>query len=676
MHRFLLALLGCCLASALSAQTITLISAVQGDGAESPLAGRTVTISGIVVGDFQGGDGTGLGGFFVQEEDADADDDAATSEGIWVNEVNFTTEVSAGDQVSVTGTVSETDDLTQLRVTPSAGIIAILSGDNELPAPTDLFLPYADPDDLEAYEGMRVRLADEVTVTNNFTLGRFGEYEVSADGRQAQFTECNAPDPDRLATYTDQLARSRFIVDDGRGGQNNATVPLPDGELLSATNTLRAGTRINGLTGILDERFDGYRLQYLGNEGLTENERPTTAPAVGGNLTVASMNVLNYFTTLDDRGADSAREFERQEAKIVAAICELDADIIGLIEVENNGFQPNDALPTLVAAIEASCGTDYDWVVNPSTGSDAIFVALIYKPETVEQSGTAASLTTPGSVFRSNRVPLAQTFRIVADDSPSKGQEVTVVVNHWKSKGGGGCGSGDDDRGGAGNCDGTRQDAARAIRDWLTTDPTGTGETDQLVIGDLNAYSAERPLGIFTDAGFVNTVRAAAPAGSFPCGSVPSFVFRGQWGSLDHALASASLAPKVTGATPWNVNAAEPIALDYNTEFAPDSYYAGNFYRFSDHDPVVVGLDLGEATDGGTNSVAIRQSTDGTVTIFGGGAGAKFRLTSQEGRTLRRGRLTTEISEVDTRGLPTGLYFLSVRDRERRWQTFRIIVTR
>ncbi|MEL7162631.1 MAG: hypothetical protein AAFN92_17875, partial [Bacteroidota bacterium] len=158
-----------------------------------------------------------------------------------------------------------------------------------------------------------------------------------------------------------------------------------------------------------------------------------------------------------------------------------------------------------------------------------------------------------------------------------------------------GCGPGDDATDGSGNCNGSRTAAARAIRDWLATDPTGTGETDQLVVGDINAYSEEDPITTFLNAGFVNAVRDNAGAGSFPCGGIASYVFRGQWGSLDHALASASLASKVTGAAPWQVNAPEPRALDYSTEFSNPALYAPDVYRFSDHDPIIVGLDLGAA---------------------------------------------------------------------------------
>ena len=567
-----------------------LISAIQGNGTASPVVGQTLTIEGIVVGDFQGGTGVGLGGFFVQEEDADADADPMTSEGIWVFDQTGAVQVNVGDKVAVTGQVQEANDLTEIDVTAGGGSVSIVSTGNTLPTAASLDLPVSAEGDYEAFEGMLTTLVETVTITETFGVGRFGEFVVSEGERLVQFTECNAPDAAALATYNDGQSLRRLTVDDGRSGENVFPILLGNGQQVTAANSLRSGSTVAALTGIIDERFTGYRMQATGFTVGSENPRPVSAPAVGGNITVVGMNVLNYFTTLGSRGADNQTEFDRQEIKIVKAICELDADIVGLVEIENNGFGANGALQTLIDAIADECGTQYSFVTSPNTGGDQIQVALIYKADVVMESGTAATLSAPANVFSSNRVPLAQTFKVIEAGNPSLDAELTVCINHWKSKGSS-CGPGDDDTGGAGNCDGTRTAAAQAIRDWLATMPTGTTDTDNLIIGDLNAYSQEPPITTLVDAGYVNAVRAASP-GTFPCDGNPSYVFRGEWGSLDHAMASASLAGQVTGAIPWPVNAPEPTALDYDTQFNDPALYADDFYRFSDHDPVVIGLDL------------------------------------------------------------------------------------
>ena len=566
-----------------------LISTVQGSGEVSPLDGATVTIEAIVTGDFPGGNGVGLRGFYVQEEAADSDGDPATSEGIFV--FSDDAEVSLGDLVSVTGAVSEYFGQTQVSVSS----VSVLASGLSLPEAVSFSLPQP-TDSLEALEGMRVAPTGLV-VTDNYDLARLGEVSVTSDERLIQFTECNEPSAEGLAAYTAAQHLDVIRVDDGRNGTNAAPVRLPDGSLLSPTNTLRAGQTIENLTGVLGYGFNFYRIQPTPTSEVTfgGNARPTAAPAVGGEVTVVSANVLNYFTTLGGagRGADNQLEFERQQAKTVAALCELNADIVGLLEIENNDYV---ALQNLVDAINASCGTQYTYVISPNTGDDAIMVALMYKADRVAESGTAAALATPSELFvgaGTNRVPLAQTFRVIDPTSKNFGQELTVCVNHFKSKG---SGCNDDANDGAGNCNTIRDAAARAVTEWLATNPTGVAEEDVLLIGDLNSYRMEDPIQTILAAGYFNTKVAVSDPSSFPCGGgAASYGFQGQWGSLDYALASNSLADKLTGAATWGVNSAEPIVLDYNTEGLSGDLYAPDFYRFSDHDPILVGLDLGPA---------------------------------------------------------------------------------
>jgi predicted extracellular nuclease len=60
---------------------ITKIHAVQGNGLTSPILNSTVTVDGVVVGDFQ--QSGGLSGFYLEEEDLDQDQDSSTSEGVF-----------------------------------------------------------------------------------------------------------------------------------------------------------------------------------------------------------------------------------------------------------------------------------------------------------------------------------------------------------------------------------------------------------------------------------------------------------------------------------------------------------------------------------------------------------------------------------------------------------------
>ena len=109
-----------------------------------------------------------------------------------------------------------------------------------------------------------------------------------------------------------------------------------------------------------------------------------------------------------------------------------------------------------------------------------------------------------------------------------------------------------------------------------------------LIIGDLNAYTEEDPIHVLEDAGYVGLSELLIDEDERY-----SFVFDGFSGELDHGLASPELLGDVTGATIWHINADEALILDYNLDFGRDpSLYESNAYRSSDHDPLIIGLDL------------------------------------------------------------------------------------
>lgn len=567
----------------------TPIHAIQGDGPASPLAGQAHTVEAVVVGDFQ--DPGQLGGYFLQEEDTDADADPLSSEGLFVFDTG--TAVSPGQRLRVTGTVTEFFDLTELTTV----VETTVCGPGPAVTPAVLTLPLAGPASLEAYEGMAVVLPQTLTVTDVFSLGRFGELSLSSGGRL--FTPTAVVSPGAAANAL-QAANdlNRILLDDGRTVQNPEPIPHP-APGLAATRPLRVGYTVSGLTGVLGYGFGAYRLQPTAPPAFEAANPRTPAPRLpgAGRLRVASFNVLNFFNGdgrgsgfPTPRGADTALELERQTAKIVAAVIALDADVLGLMELENDGYGPDSAIHELVAALNAA-GGGYA-VVDPGVaglGGDAIAVGLIYRPAAVAPVSGAAILDSgvdPLFDDIRNRPALAQTFREVAS-----GETFTVVVNHFKSKGLPCDDAGDPDNGdGQGNCNLTRLKAAQALTRWLAGDPTGAGDPDVLIMGDLNAYAMEDPIVAIRSAGYVNLIH------TFQGPTAYSFVFFGQSGYLDHALASPSLAAQVTGAGEWPINADEPPVLDYNTEFKSAAQVEGLFapdpYRASDHDPLLVELSL------------------------------------------------------------------------------------
>jgi predicted extracellular nuclease len=572
------------------------IHEVQGSGAVGPLVGTSLVIEGVVVGDFQDAN-TGLGGFFLQEEEADADLDPGTSEGIFVYDAGGP-DVSAGDVVRVEGVASEFFGLTELS---SISDLAICDQPGAATAAT-LRFPVPAPQDLERLEGMLIHVPHPLFVTGSFEWGRFGEVDLSAGGHLFSPTSLATPGALALA-FRDLNDGNRILLDDA----SRLWHPDPLPPYIGSSNTLRIGDRAGQLTGVLSYAFGRYRVQPTRAPSFTRvDAREPMPPAVGGTLEIASFNAGNYFTTLDDagricgpsgslscRGADDALELSRQREKLVDAIAGLDADILGLIEVENDAGR---TLRNLVEAVNAVPGAgSYEFVDTGALGDDAIKVAFLYKPATVNTVGPFAILDSRVSSFfndRRNRPALAQTF-----EERSNGARFTAVVNHLKSKGSP-CTSPslddplDPDTGdGQGHCNGTRTRAARALASWLTTDPTESADPDFLILGDLNAYALEDPIATLEDAGYTDLIEAFVGPGAY------SYVFDGEAGALDHALANVSLAGQVTGAAVWHINAGEPRALDYDAANQP-GLYAPDRYRSSDHDPLLVGLDLeGDAAE-------------------------------------------------------------------------------
>ncbi len=581
----------------------TLISDVQGNGDSSPLEGQRVTVEGIVTGDFQDDDGdadNNLGGFYLQAEIGDGD--PSTSDGVFIFDGNSSTiDVAVGDRVEVDGTVAEFFGETQIaaeqvRVTGNGSV-----------APVDVTLPVANVirnssgdriADLEHLEGMLVRFEQTLTVGALFELENYGSLSLNAGGRAYQFTNQNAPSARGYSAHRDALAARTVWLDDG---QRERTVrPV---RYLSNTDPLRTGDAVTGLTATVrysrgsgGQGNEAYRLMPTTEPAFDSvNLRPGT-PAVDGALRVASFNTLNLFSTIDRgaracgpdrddgcRGADSQAELDRQVAKLAAAIELSGADIIGLMEIENNG---GPALALITDTLNGSGGS-YDFVDAGFVGSDVITTGFIYDSATVTPVGTTAILDdTVDARFNDqlNRPALAQAF-----EQNSNGARFSVVVNHLKSKGSSCSEDGDPNRSdGQGNCNGTRTAAAEAIADWIATDPTDSGDDDYLVIGDLNAYLLEDPLDTLKDAGMVSLIEDRVGVDAW------SFVFDGQSGALDHALANNTLAPQVADTIEWHINADEPPALDYNLEGGrnPSLFDADSPYRASDHDPILIGLDL------------------------------------------------------------------------------------
>lgn len=596
------------------------IGAVQGSGASTPLAGQQVTVRGVVVGDVPG-----LSGFYLQ--DADGDGDAATSDGIFV----FSrVPVDLGDAVAVTGQAQEFSGQTQIAARDDVEVCADGTV-ADLPGAAPLDLPAA-PADREALEGMLVAPVDVLTVSEVFDLTRFGELTLSEGGLLVQPTEVAEPGADAAAVLEANHLR-RVVLDDGVSSRVSTTTR----PYLSPTTPVRVGDELTFTAPlVLGFGFGQYRLQPA--DGTAEgtfaqtSTRPAAPDAVGGDVQVAAFNVLNYFLTFsgrDARGARSAAQLELQAGKIVPAIEALEAEVVTLMEIEDTaatGYSasPDAALADLVSRLNQSAGYD-KWAYVPmpdellAVDRDAIRNGIIFQRGVVQPVGDPVGLVDE-SVWSNAREPIAQTF--VQD-----GDAFTVVANHFKSKSPGSSPPSEGDNADVGdgqgfwNGDRTRQAVSLAtFAEQLTqVDP------DVLLMGDLNAYSREDPVQVLEDAGYVDLGTLLDP-GRY------SYVFDDMSGSLDHAMASPALVDKITDLAHWNINAVESFAYQY---YGDPALYSPDPFRSSDHDPLVLGIDLEERCNGlpptirgtagddvlvGGNGVDVIMGLGGDDVILGGNA--------------------------------------------------------
>ncbi|HEY4299868.1 MAG TPA: ExeM/NucH family extracellular endonuclease, partial [Candidatus Didemnitutus sp.] len=573
------------------------VHTVQGSGLTSPYAGHVVTTGGVVVASFQAAGG--IGGYYIETPDAQQDSDPATSEGMYV--FDNTNAVAPGDLVAVTGTVTEygTAPTTETEVSSLTAFSKVSSG-NPLPTPVAITLPFPASGYAERYEGMLVTFPQTLTVTDNYDLGAFGELLLS-NGRLSTPTNIVAPGAPAQAQEAANLL-NQVILDDGSSVTDPDPTPYLNGSD-PTTATRRTGSLINGVTGILDNKFGAYVLEPTVAPAFVEANPRQNSPASVGSLRVAIGNVENFmngdgagggFPT--SRGATTSADYQRQLVKVTAAILNLAPDIMGLTEIENdrvtNGdpdsYGPDSAIAQLVASLNANAPAGYTYAfVNAAAvdvTTDQIHVALIYRTQTVQAVGAAAMLDDPAfdDVARN---PLAETFQEIAT-----GEKLTVCINHFRAKGGAAAGAGNVDSGdGQGTNNALRLQESAALTSWLAGDPTGSGDPDFLIIGDMNSYAKEDPIVAIENAGYVSLTERFEGAGGY------SYSFNGEFGHLDHALATPSLNAQVQSAATWHANSDEPTYYDYELENkspAQQAINVGTPYRYSDHDPVVIGVTL------------------------------------------------------------------------------------
>ncbi|HHQ4520225.1 TPA: ExeM/NucH family extracellular endonuclease [Aeromonas veronii] len=673
---------------------LTPIPTIQGTGSGSQFATDTVTDkNGNVTGKISPGTFnvrgivTALGqsltkGFYLTDPVGDGNPE--TSDGIFVylNDKEFATsyaDIKPGAELCLEAKVEEYYGGTQLKPTFESNKARLQVTAQGLNVPTSILQVNEGETLVQAlnrHEGMRVRLnsSSDLHLTRNYGF----DYKVYRNN-----VELSHKAPLLKPTQIHVASSPEAVALAAKNGSNRLVVEsdykAPDGVLPwfsgwdADQGYLRIGDQLTGLEGVIVYNKDAFRLVVPSDVTLTagallrspeEDRQDAPARLSGSDLRIGSFNVLNYFTSHSsiggalnilckdqadadstkgcNRGAKSQPEFEKQRTKIVNAITAMDADLLGLMEMENNGFEDNSALHNLVTRLneqQKDASKHYAYVRLPVTaltdgkffGGDAIMVAMIYRPALLTPSGDASVIKLPeqryitGGVAKTagQRDSLVQTFTLAKSKEP-----LTLVVNHLKSKGSGCYENGDGKTEPAdlqGKCTEFRVSAAKVLGEAVSKLP---GQV--LLVGDFNSYAKEDPIRVLTDYNPATSERKILSAShtfigdqsyeqlgrevtrsyglidlnvKFNKEKAISYSYDGELGTLDYALANPALASKVAGVADWHINSFESNLFEYGSQYTGTLLKSDNPFSASDHDPIIVDLRLeSDATKPDTSS--------------------------------------------------------------------------
>lgn len=662
---------------------LTPIPTIQGTGSGSQFATDTVTDkNGNITGKISPGTFmvrgvvTTLGqsltkGFYLT--DPAGDGNPATSDGIFVylNDSKLATNyptLKPGAEVCLEARVEEYYGGTQLKPTFEANKARLQVTAQGLTVPTSVLLVNEGEtlaQALNRHEGMRVRLdsSSDLHLTRNYGFDYKvyrNNVELSHKAPLLKPTQLHIASSPKAVALAAKNGSNRLVVESDYKAQDGVLPWFPGWD--ADQGYLRIGDQLTGLEGVIVYNKDAFRLVVPSDVTLSagallrtpeDDRQPAPARARGSNLRIGSFNVLNYFTSHSsiggalnvlckdqadadsakgcNRGAKSQADFEKQRTKIVNAITEMDADLLGLMEMENNGFGDNSAINNLVTRLneqQKDASKRYAYVRLPASlltsekffGGDAIMVAMIYRPALLTPASEANVIRMPeqryttGGVAKTagQRDSLVQSFTVAGSKDP-----LTLVVNHLKSKGSGCYENGDGKTEPAdlqGKCTEFRVSAAKVLGEAVSKLP---GQV--LLVGDFNSYAKEDPIRVLTDYNPAASERKIVSAShtfigdqsyeqlgrevtrsyglidlnvKFNKEKAISYSYDSELGTLDYALANPALASKVANVADWHINSFESSLFEYGNQYTGTLLKSDNPFSASDHDPIIVDLKM------------------------------------------------------------------------------------
>jgi len=619
--------------STASAATPLPIATIQGTARFSPYVGKIVTTTpSVVTAAYPTG---GLSGFVVQTPGTGGKDRSLkkASDAVFVYTGKTGVDVHVGDLVSVTGTVEEfpsgtdpeADSLTEI-----GGTVSVTTSDASYKKvkPVSGISWASTYDRRENLESMLFSDTETWTVNDTYDLGTYGELGLATGGRLVQPTDKARLGSTAADAQEARNAERRVVLSDGSSTVFDKAGAPGTPPFITRKSDVKVGDTAKLTEPVVVDWRNGAwtltptRATAAGDEVATiKDKAPEKVPNVHGDVSVASFNVLNYFTTLgtaspsckpnpvstdgspntvasgcDQRGAWDADDLDRQQTKIVKAINALDSSVTGLMEIENSaklGEGKDEATRTLVAALNKAAGrAKWDYVpssdqLQDPADQDVITNAIIFQPAEVTWAGKSYADgpdATDAGPFSNARTPIAASFTPVGGGAP-----MLVVVNHLKSKGSAPKDPADPNADtGQGGWNAARVAQAKALLGWVPKVQTDARTEAVALVGDFNSYTHEDPLETLYAAGWSN----AAKQKDY------SYNFDGLSGSLDHVLLNPAAKERLTGSGVWNINSVEPVLREYSRyKTTSVDYYRDDVYRASDHDPVKVGLKKGKARE-------------------------------------------------------------------------------
>ena len=499
------------------------------------------------------------------------------------------------------------------------------------------------PDDFKnasQYDGKLIELNQTLYVTNISNWNEYGEITLSSK-RLMSPTDVALPGSAEYRSIVSANEMDQLILSDG----SNKQYPNPR-PWTGDKDYIRTGAYTMKVVGRFTIEKYGYTITPTEMPVFEGNERPMKVVELGDyDVKVCGFN-LEYYLGGDwgeKMGPETKEDAEQQHNKIVKALSTIDADIFGLVEIQ----QGQDAMQKLADALNKIYPEAKYTYINDGTKKDGSYIKVGYLYK--------ASKVKPIRQLQSNDTGVKQRKKAQGFEVLTTGEKFVYMIHHFKAKSGKGSGDNADKGDGQGTYNGDRVREATAVVTFAKSCATYFGDEDVLIMGDLNAYSMEDPIRKFTDVGYVHLIKQFAEDEGY------SYIYNGMVGCLDYALANEQMAEQVTGCKVFHINADEAYVFGYN-----GYSYQNNMYRSSDHDPVVVGLKLG------TNTPTEEITTNENRIIYGsndiiGIASAKglsMSIYSLTGKAIYTTTITSNDYTISTSeiSLHAGIYIIKLSD--------------